>query len=326
VTLLGSPIQMLILSVAIGAVAFFSGGAMREGAFIGATFAMSSSSIVVRNLQPYGSEKLFKRIAIGTLLMQDCLVGVLFAVVPLFEGGKAESAQDVAWFFTKLLGLLLGFLSMCAVLSLAIMPPIMRWVVGSCGPEIARLFAVSFCFALASLGDVMGVSSELGAFCAGAVIGNTRSKRMAADFDFGKYFEGHVDQVEAVFVALFLASIGIILSPAFLFQHALFLGMTFVVCIAFKVLIFLAVVKAFRYPTMVSVAVAFSLAPISEFAFVILSSCYKAGVIKRHWYMALLGVTSCSMFLAPFANQAAKPFARLNSARAPASPTIELVR
>ena len=42
--------------------------------------------------------------------------------------------------------------------------------------------------------------------------------------------------------------------------------------------------------------------------------------------MALLGVTSCSMFLAPFANQAAKPFARLNSARAPASPTIELVR
>ena len=118
-------------------------------------------------------------------------MGVLFAVVPLFEGGKAESAQDVAWFFTKLLGLLLGFLSMCAVLSLAIMPPIMRWVVGSCGPEIARLFAVSFCFALASLGDVMGVSSELGAFCAGAVIGNTRSKRMAADFDFGKYFEGH---------------------------------------------------------------------------------------------------------------------------------------
>ena len=90
-----------------------------------------------------------------------------------------------------------------------------------------------------------------------------------------------VDQVEAVFVALFLASIGIILSPAFLFQHALFLGMTFVVCIAFKVLIFLAVVKAFRYPTMVSVAVAFSLAPISEFAFVILSSCYKAGGESR---------------------------------------------
>jgi len=300
VTLLGGSVEVILMSLATGLIAFLTGGATKEGILVGATLGMSSTSIVLKGLQPYNDSGLFKRITTGTLLLQDCLVGLLFALVPAFASGGTQSSNAAFLYFAELVAVMVVFILGCMAMSSFIMPAVMGWIERVCSAEIYRLFAVAFCFSIATLGDLSGVSSELGAFCAGAIMGG-------ASRSHGTRVHQEVNQLEAVFVALFLSSIGIIMSPRFLAEHALFLGGTFLVIVCLKLIIFSAVVKGFGYNFMTSLAVGFSLIPISEFAFVIFSSSFKANIIKKHWYMLLLGVTGLSMFVSPFINQVLKP-------------------
>lgn len=79
------------------------------------------------------------------------------------------------------------------------MPALLNWMQSRCSLEVHRLFSVAFCFSIATLGGVFGVSEELGAFAAGAIIGAT--------FHAEKTLM-NINQLETVFVALFLSSIG----------------------------------------------------------------------------------------------------------------------
>lgn len=102
------------------------------------------------------------------------------------------------------------------------------------------------------------------------------------------------------------------MSPSFLAEHALFLGGTFFACMVLKFVAFSLVIILFKVPFVTSIAIGLSLTPISEFAFVILSTYFKTKSIKRHWYMLLLGVTGLSMFLSPFIVQIIKPLVKEN--------------
>merc|ERR1711981_1423681 len=125
------------------------------------------------------------------------------------------------------------------------MPPLLHWMQNRCSLEVHRLFSVAFCFSIATLGGAFGVSEELGAFAAGAIIGST--------FHAEKTLM-NINQLETVFVALFLSSIGIIMSPSFLATHALFLGGTFFACMLLKFVAFSLVILLFKVPFVTSVA------------------------------------------------------------------------
>jgi len=62
------------------------------GAFIGALLSMSSTTVVVNCLESsktMSSE--YGQITIGTLILQDCTVGIMFAVMPLI--GKTQDEE-----------------------------------------------------------------------------------------------------------------------------------------------------------------------------------------------------------------------------------------
>ena len=311
VTLIGGLLEVLLMALAIGTITFLTGGMLKNGILLGATLSLSSTTIVLKSIENYGSQTIFKRIVTGTLLLQDSLIGILFALVPVFGSKEMNSNALVSFFWNLSLSLGLFFL-VCLLLSRLLMPPLLNWMQRRCSLEVHRLFSVAFCFSIASLGGVLGISEELGAFAAGAIIGATVHAEKTLK---------NINQLETVFVALFLSSIGIIMSPGFLAQHAFFLGGTFFTCMLIKFVVFSFVISLFRVPFTTSLAIGFSLTPISEFAFVILSTSFKMKMIKRQWYMLFLGVTGLSMFISPFTGQIIKPLGvRENQAHRSLSP------
>lgn len=84
VAILGGLLEIIlfILCSALGSVLI--GGALSEGIFVGALLSMSSTSVVVKTLGDRANSTV-SQIVIGTLILQDCSVGLMFALMPVLS-------------------------------------------------------------------------------------------------------------------------------------------------------------------------------------------------------------------------------------------------
>jgi predicted Kef-type K+ transport protein len=81
----------------------------------------------------------------------------------------------------------------------------------------------------------------------------------------------NIDSIQNVLTALFVASMGLIMSPVFLMHHAAVLLLGTVVVTLVKAAVVTAVVRLFGIPFKLSLAVGLSMAHVGEFSFVLLS-------------------------------------------------------
>ena len=102
-----------------------------------------------------------------------------------------------------------------------------------------------------------------------------------------------------VFTALFLASIGMIMNPYFLWLHLDVLLGTLLVVTVFKCAMMTLVVRSFGYTTRTSLTVGISLAQVGEFSFVLLSRASALGLVQRNMYLLLLVTTALSLIATP---------------------------
>jgi len=159
--------------------------------------------------------------------------------------------------------------------------------------QVAELFqttTVAFCLAVAVVSDQLGLSLEFGAFSAGIMISATPYAEKTLE---------NLHQIQNIFAALFMVSIGLIMNPFFLWVHSDILLGSLLVIVALKTSIIGMVVRAFGYSSGVSMTVGISLAQIGEFSFVLLSRASNVGLIERKLYLLLLGTTALSLFITP---------------------------
>ncbi|XP_028096779.1 K(+) efflux antiporter 4-like isoform X3 [Camellia sinensis] len=150
------------------------GGEVSEGVFIGAFLSMSSTAVVLKFLMEKSSmNALHGQITIGTLISQDCAVGLLFALLPVL-GGTAGALQGVVS-MTKSLVVLITFLAILSILSRTCVPWFLKLMISlsSQTNELYQLAAVAFCLLVAWCSDKLGLSLELGSFAAGVMISTT---------------------------------------------------------------------------------------------------------------------------------------------------------
>ncbi|CAI5476180.1 unnamed protein product [Closterium sp. Yama58-4] len=120
----------------------------------------------------------------------------------------------------------------------------------------------------------------------------------------GTYSERTLHQVEPVrnmFAALFLASIGMVMHPMFLWQHKDILLLALAVVFLGKTLLVALVVRGFGYSAGTAAAVGIALAQIGEFSFVLLSRAQTLKLVGHKLYLLLMGTTALSLVLTPFA-------------------------
>nr|KJB83064.1 hypothetical protein B456_013G228100 [Gossypium raimondii]KJB83066.1 hypothetical protein B456_013G228100 [Gossypium raimondii] len=287
VAVLGGLLQIFLFMCLCGITVSLCGGKPSEGVFVGAFLSMSSTAVVLKFLMERNSlSALHGQVTVGILILQDCAVGLLFALLPVL-GGSSGILQGVLS-MTKSLVTLITFLAILTILSRTCVPWFLRLMISlsSQTNELYQLASVAFCLLVAWCSDKLGLSLELGSFAAGVMISTT---------DLGQHTLEQVEPIRNFFAALFLASIGMLIHVHFLWNHVDILLAAVILVIVIKTMVVAAVVKGFRYSNKTSLLVGMSLAQIGEFAFVLLSRASNLHLVEGKLYLLLLGTTALSL-------------------------------
>lgn len=291
VAVLGGLLQILLFMCLCGITVSLCGGKSSEGIFVGAFLSMSSTAVVLKFLMEKNSTNtIHGQVTIGTLILQDCAVGLLFALLPVL-GGTSGVLQGVIS-MTKSLLTLVAFLVILTILSRTCVPWFLKLMISlsSQTNELYQLAAVAFCLLVAWCSDKLGLSLELGSFAAGVMISTT---------DLAQHTLEQVEPIRNFFAALFLASIGMLIHVHFLWNHVDILLASVILVIIVKTAVIFIVVKGFAYNNKTSLLVGMSLAQIGEFAFVLLSRASNLHLVEGKLYLLLLGTTALSLVTTP---------------------------
>ncbi|KAI5648019.1 hypothetical protein M9H77_34024 [Catharanthus roseus] len=291
VAVLGGLLQILLFMCLCGITASLCGGKSSEGVFVGAFLSMSSTAVVLKFLMEKNSTStLHGQVTIGTLILQDCAVGLLFALLPVL-GGTSGVLQGVIS-MTKSLVILIAFLAVLTILCRTCVPWFLKLMISlsSQTNELYQLASVAFCLLVAWCSDKLGLSLELGSFAAGVMIATT---------DLAQHTLEQVEPIRNFFAALFLSSIGMLIHVHFLWNHIDILLASVILVVIVKTIVISTVVKGFRYNNKTSLLVGMSLAQIGEFAFVLLSRASNLHLVEGKLYLLLLGTTALSLVTTP---------------------------
>ncbi|KAL2930021.1 K(+) efflux antiporter 4 [Bienertia sinuspersici] len=211
VAVLGGIFQIFLFMFLSGVTASLCGAKTSEGVFVGLFLSMSSTAVVLKFLLERNSvNALHGQVTVGTLILQDCTVGLLFAFLPVL-GGTSGVLQGVISMSKSFLTLI-SFLAILSILTRTLVPRFLRLMISLSSEtnELYQLASVAFCLLVAWCSDKLGLSLELGSFAAGVMISTT---------DLAQHTLEQIEPIRNFFAALFLASIGMLIHVHFLWNH-----------------------------------------------------------------------------------------------------------
>ena len=290
--------QVLASAAMLGAVALILGADGRVAVAAGLILAMSSTAIVLANLEEKGlRQSPVGQAAFAVLLFQDLAVIPLFALLPLLAppGSPAAAADH---------GLLAGLpqwariaASLAAVAGVVVggrylTRPVFRFIATARLREIFTASALLLVVAVAALMELVGLSPALGAFLAGVVL---------AESEFRRELETDIEPFRGLLLGLFFITVGAglnfgLIAGAPVLIISLALGL-----MALKFLAMWGVGIAFRTKARDAATIAVSLAQGGEFAFVLLGFAAQGRVMTVEQAGLATAVVALSMAFTPLA-------------------------
>ena len=282
-------LQVAASGGAIAAAAMLLGQSAPSAAAIGAALALSSTAVVMpllaeRNRQHSQSG----RAIFSVLLFQDLAVAPILITLAVL-GSRQEgafSARDLLAFAPAVLGLLA-----LVVIGRLVLRPMLKSVARAKSEEMFMAASLLVVIGAGLLAALSGLSMALGAFVAGLLLAET---------EYRHEVERTIEPFKGLLLGLFFVSIGINLDLTRLFAHpGPIIGMALGL-MALTGGVVLALGLAFGLKRRAALESALLLAAGGEFAFVILDSAMKAGVVEPEIGATLLVASTLSMFAIPF--------------------------
>ena len=152
--------------------ALFLGLTTLEAVYVAVALTFSSTIIIVKLLSDKGEiDALHGRIAIGFLIVQDIVVILVMIGLTAFSGQAEAGGWSLLLTASRVFLAGAGFLAVVALMMRFVLPPLLRYLARS--QELLLLFAIAWAIALATLGDALGFSKEVGAFVGGVSLAST---------------------------------------------------------------------------------------------------------------------------------------------------------
>lgn len=284
---LGS-LQVLVSALAIGAVAYACGVGTDAATLLGASFALSSTAIVMQLLAerrqlgtPLG------RGSFSILLFQDlAVVPILFLVGVLGARSGTPVGASLALALAKA-GLVIAVIYLVGRLALR---PLMRSVARARSPEMFMAAILLVALGSAALTGAAGLSMALGAFLAGLLLSET---------EFRHEIEVDIEPFKGLLLGVFFISVGMVIDVGEIIAHALPMLAAVIGLVVGKALIIAALCRAFGMSRALALETGLLLGQAGEFAFVVIVLARQMSLLDPDVAQFMLTVAGISMLLTP---------------------------
>ncbi len=249
---------------------------------VAVVFSLSSTAIVVKLLSENGElDTLPSEIIVGWLLVQD------LAVVPIL----AVLSQN------SLVGILIALFKAAALLYFVlifgkrIVPKLLTKVAQMGSREVLLISIVGLVLLSAGITNYFGLSFALGAFLAGLLISESASQHAVFS---------EVRPLRDVFAVIFFITLGVLISPGYIFTNWLLVFKLVILVIIVKFVVTLLITLFFKYHLKTALQVGLSLTQVGEFAFVVAQLGLSGRLLSQDTYSLILAVAILTMIVTPW--------------------------
>lgn len=258
-------------------------------------FALSLSSTAVA-LQILEEKHLIKSqsgdLAFSVLLFQDLAVIPILSLLPLLvhNQNKAFDVTSVSWWMQA--AKILGWLGVTIFFAPRALRIIFKHIVNIQAREIFTSFSLLFVIGMAFVAKYLGLSMGLGSFLAGVLL---------ADSEYKHALESNIEPFKGLLLGLFFISIGMSIELGHIMHDFSTVIVITVVVMLVKLLVMIGMIRILKFPRQQTLNIAWCLVPVSEFAFVILTSARGLGIFNQEQVSILSSSAVLSMVFTPLA-------------------------
>ncbi|MDY6922558.1 MAG: monovalent cation:proton antiporter-2 (CPA2) family protein [Pseudomonadota bacterium] len=282
-------VQVLVCAVLLTGLALAAGLAWYAAVIAGFGFALSSTAIVMQLLQernenaaPAGQR------VISILLFEDLAIVPLLALVAVLAGtyGSAVETGNPIW---MTVGLAIGAVALVYVAGRWVVNPFFRLLARYGGREVMTMGALFVVLGAAYAMNLGGLSMAMGAFLAGVLL---------SESTFRHQLEADVEPFRGLLLGLFFLSVGMSLDVRVVFADWAWVLGGLAAFMSAKMIAVYAVARLKRRHGE-SLLRAALMGEGGEFAFVIYSTAFAAGLFDARTAAILSAVVILSMALTP---------------------------
>ena len=175
--------------------------------FIGGMLSISSTMVIVKAFEELKLKgQPFTHVVYGVMVFQDILGIILMVILPMIAASGDSILQSVSTTAMRVT----FFLVLWFVGGIFIVPTMLRKLKNYLSDEILLIISLALCFGMVMLASTAKLSTALGAFTIGSILGAT---------GYAHHIENLVTPLKNLFGAIFFVSIGMLVNPWAIFDN-----------------------------------------------------------------------------------------------------------
>jgi CPA2 family monovalent cation:H+ antiporter-2 len=286
IALAGTILQVLFSVGIVSLVGVIFDWPLSRIVLIGFVISLSCTAVVMDYIKQRGEEQsLVSQKILSILIMQDMLVVPMLVILGLLGGDGVDRNTLIR----QLVGgvLVIGVL-IWEIRTEKISMKIIDSVKGH--PEMQVFFALLLCFTFALITGYLQLSTALGAFLAGMLVGRIQD---------GEWISENLVSIGVIFVALFFASVGALIDLGFLFANWLPIMLLVLSILLVNTIINAGILRILGLSNWESVYGAALMAHVGEFSFVLAAIGLNSGIVQSFAYQYTIVVIALTILIGP---------------------------
>lgn len=294
ITALTQIVTMVALGFLVGQL---MGWKKMDSIFLGVILSISSTTIILKAFEELGvkSQK-FAGNVIGALIVQDIVAILMMVLLSTVAVSQQVSGGELLQSVLKLA----FFLTIWFIGGIFFIPTLLKKAKHLLTDEMLLIISIALCLVMVILAANVGFSPALGAFIMGSIIAETTQ---------AEHIEHLVKPVKDLFGAVFFVSVGMLINPDALIEHAVPVAiLTLVVIFGQSISASIGSLLSGQ-PLKQSVQAGMSLSQIGEFSFIIATLGMSLKVTSDFLYPTIVAVSAITAFTTPYMVKLGAPMA-----------------
>lgn len=260
-----------------------------QSIFMGGMLSVSSTMIVVKAFEELRLKgQRFTHIVYGVEIFEDIVAILLLVILPMVAMSQSESlARNVSVSLMRVT----FFMVIWFVAGIFLIPTFLRKMKKLVNDEILLVLSLALCLGMVLLADQVGLSTALGAFVIGSILGSTPEAHR---------IETTMTPIRNLFGAIFFVSVGMMAEPSVILQQWPMMLLVLVLVVLIKPLMGTIGVYLSGRGLEDSVRAGFSFGHIGEFSFIIASLGISLNVFESYIYPVVIAVSVMTTITTPY--------------------------